>query len=192
MLLGKKVRKRRGESMTPTIVPLSRGLIYLPSVMAHSLPVAPVGEPLSVEKQIYLMMALHPYQGRKGMQWHDKLALIAYWHCYAQAHRGFSGHVDPDGIGPNYRVRFAGYKLPEWYNQDKSANNIESLSHNGSGRPDEMWNGLLNSEAHRIHVLGLNNFYAQQVCVGVGYYHLEGSAKTHYWCVLSAPVEGSL
>ena len=124
------------------------------------------------------------------MAWDDKLAKAAADKCLRQAHEGWSGHVDPQGRGPNDMVRAYDYLLPDWYG-DGASNNIESLSHNGDGRPDAMWQGLLDSPGHRIHVLGLDEFYAAQTHVGVGYCHLAASPKRHYWCILSAPPEGT-
>jgi hypothetical protein len=175
--------------MSPEAV--AQNLIYLPSVQVHRLPVAPVGKPLSVEKQIYLMMILHPLQGRKGCEWNDLLAMAATDKCLRQAHEGWAGHVDPQSRGPNWMIKQFGYQLPDWYSQELDANNIESLSHNGDGRPDEVWIGLLNSPGHRVHVLGLDPFYQMQVQIGIGYYHLETSDKRHYWAIISAPTEGT-
>jgi hypothetical protein len=36
-------------------------------------------------------------------------------------------------------------------------------------------------------VLGLNDFYANQVLYGVGYFRLEGSTYVNYWVVITAP-----
>lgn len=163
--------------------------LFIP-IVANGTAISPQGEPLPVARQIFLMMKLHPEQGRSHVVWEDRLAVAAAEKCYRQAHEGWSGHIDPQGHGPNWMVKQAGYLLPDWYGQADDANNIESLSHNGDGRPDLMWMGLLDSPGHRIHVLGLNPFYAAQTQVGIGYYHLETSPKRHYWCLLSAPPEG--
>jgi uncharacterized protein YkwD len=176
----------------PSIPPIPRGLVFLPSVHANQLPVAPVGEPLPVEKQIYLAMALHPYQGRKGMEWNDTLAEAAKDRCISQAHLGWTGHVGPSGKGPNWWVRVLWkYRLPDWYSHDDDANSIESCAHNGRGLPDEVWASWMNSPGHRTHVLGLNDFFAAQTQVGVGFYALPSSQKKFYWSIITAPPEGT-
>lgn len=174
-------------SSGPKIAAIPRGQLFIPSVKAHSLPVAPQGEPLPVEQRLYGMMALHPLQERRGMVWDDLLANIAFMRCWDQATRGYTGHVDPDGKGANWWARYFGYQLPSWYSQDDDANNIESLSHGGNGTPEQTWEGFLNSPGHRIHVLGIDPFYAQQTQVGVGYYYSADSEYKSYWAVLSAP-----
>lgn len=120
----------------------------------------------------------------------DRLAYAAQDKCETQAHEGWTGHTDPSGAGPNKMVRAWGYHLPAWYSQEDDANNIESLLHNGNGSVEGAWNSWMDSEGHRVHLLGLDPFYAAQVNVGIGYYYLATSPKRHYWCVLTCPREG--
>jgi uncharacterized protein YkwD len=141
--------------------------------------------PVDKAQRIFELMRAHPEQGRVGMVWDATLALCAQAKCQIQAQGGWTGHVDPDGHGPNWFVRRMAYPLPDWYSDTDAANNIESLSHGGDGTPEQTFEGLLNSPLHRIHLLGLDAFYAAQTQVGVGYF--AGGEKRFYWCVLSAP-----
>jgi len=142
-----------------------------------------------VEQRLFTLMRDDPRQGRKGMVRNDVLAKVAELRCWMQAKRRYTGHVDPEGYGANYYVRVNGYRLPDWYSQELDANNVESLAHAGDGNVDACWQGWLNSEPHRIHLLGLNDFYAAQTNVGIAMYHLEDSEYKFYWAVISAPPE---
>ena len=147
--------------------------------------VAGQGE-LDNARRMFELIRDHPDQGRKQMVLHPLLAACAYNKCALQAQDGWTGHVDPEGYGPNHWVRRYGYGLPDYYPNGR-ANQIESLAHHGDGTPEQTFEGWLNSPGHRIHVLGLDPFYAGQTVCGVGYYR--GGEKEHYWCFLSAPSE---
>lgn len=163
---------------------------FLPSI--HNGPTVPVqGEADDRARAIFELMSHHQDQGRefKAMVWDEKLAYIARIRCFTQAKFGWDGHVDPKGKGPNWWVRNAGYPLPDDYDQADDANNIESLAHNGNGTPEQVWKSWMQSNGHRVHILGANDFYSGQTQVGVGYYFLESSTKKHYWCVLTCHPE---
>jgi uncharacterized protein YkwD len=166
------------------ILPATRGAHYMPAVYAAT-PVVGQGE--GVAWQVFEMMRDHPEQGRNPMVWDELLARAANDRVYLQAVEGWTGHLSPDGIGPNFWVETYGYELPEWYSGYADANNIESLAHNGDGTAEGIFNAWLDSFEHRGHILGLDPFYAAQTHVGVGYYGDPNSEKKHYWCVLSAP-----
>lgn len=106
--------------------------IYLPFIGSKPA-FAPQGEP-DKARQVYERMKAHEQQGRKGMAWNQLLANVASAKCMDMATRGYTGHVNPDGMGPNKMVRAWGYGLPSWYSQADDANNIESLAHGGDCR----------------------------------------------------------
>ena len=118
------------------------------------------------------------------------LSQVARARARDMALRGYFSHTNPDGKGPNILVLEAGYPLPDWYSDTLNANNIESI---GAGHvsPDKIWQGWLDSQSHRTHVLGTQDFYAEQEAYGVGYYFNPDSPSKHYWVFLSAPVEAS-
>ena len=117
------------------------------------------------------------------------LSQVARARARDMANRNYFSHTTPEGDGPNLLVREAGYPLPDWYGDDQGSNNIESIGA-GYATPDENWTGWLNSSQHRTHVLGTQQFYADQRAYGVGYYYNPDSVYKHYWVFLSAPVEG--
>lgn len=140
--------------------------------------------------ELFRLMVDDPKQARDHLNWNEKLQYSAYLWCYRQAHFGTTGH-QIKGIWANEWVRNGGYRLPAHYPNNK--NNIQSLSHGGDGTAAQTWQGLAHPEVavaglgHRLHVLGLDPFYAAQTEVGIGYY--AGGEKKHYWCIFSAPPE---
>lgn len=162
---------------------------FLPSI--HNAPVvAPQAEP-DKARQVFDLMRQHELQGRNGMVWNDMLAAAARLKVERQAVEGWTGHVDPNGFGPNHLVRSLGYRLPDFYSTDDAANNCESLLHNGNGEVDRAWNSWMNSEFHRVHILGLDAFFAGQVHCGIAYTFLADSPKRHYWAVLTCHQEAA-
>jgi len=161
--------------------------VYLPQVFGTG-PTSQGG--LSVEREVYALMVSHAEQGRVGMAWDDALADIAHSRVMSQARDGWSGHVDPQGRGPNAYCRMVGYQLPDWYLQDNDANNIESIADSGDGSVEGVWDSWLGSTGHRMHILATDSFYKAQTQVGIAYYYLATSKHLHYWCILSAPMVG--
>lgn len=171
--------------------------VYVPTLMAINAPVGGSGEEPQEcmlndqEKAVLASLALHPDQRRAKVECHPILAQVARERAKDMAERDYFGHVNPDGKGPNYLVRAAGYALPSWYPRADDANNIESIAA-GYSTPADVWAGWMNSSGHRMHLLGQHSFYAAQTQVGIGYYYKAGSRYGHYWVVLSAPPPDSL
>jgi hypothetical protein len=103
-------------------------------------------------------------QGRDRCIWNDVLARVALDRCTAMAQGGWWGHFDPQGHGPNWWVRQAGYDLPGFYLDE--ANNIESIGAGGTGQLDQMWDAWMRSPGHRGHILGEYDFFAEQENIG--------------------------
>ena len=101
------------------------------------------------------------------------------------ARRRYFGHTNPDGFGPNYLVRQAGYVLPSYYGAEPDANNIESIA-GGYPTAEATWQGWMSSSGHRDHLLGLTSFWAEQIEYGVGYAYDPTSPYRHYWVVITA------
>lgn len=166
--------------------------IYVPSVTTDGSAFAE-GEPPAKcglneqEEAIATMMLTHPDQQRDKSACDPILAQVARAHARDMALRDYFSHVNPDGIGPNLLVRQAGYPLPNWYGNDQGSNNIESIS-GGQNSAEEAWQAWLNSSSHRIHILGSEDFYAQQDAYGVGYYFNADSTYGHYWVFISSPL----
>ena len=140
------------------------------------------------ELMIFEYMQEHPDQGRHDLRCDPILARVARARAQDMAERGYFDHVSPDGFGPNYLVREAGFELPDWYPDSPSSNNLESIGAHFATAAD-VWEAWVNAEGHRLHVLGTDPFFAEQEEVGVGYYYDAGSQYGAYWVLITAPAE---
>lgn len=112
--------------------------------------------------------------------------LVAFARARARdfAERGYFSHVTPDRVGPNDLLRNWGYELPDYYSRGLS-NNVEAIAGGLTG-PEAVWEALLASDAHRVHLLGELSFYREQDEFGVAYYYDPDTPHTHYWVVVVA------
>ena len=165
---------------------------YVPMVASTSGPGGSGGSPEECglntqETNVAASLVNHPDQQRATLVCDPILAQVARARARDMALRGYFSHTNPDGEGPNLLVRRAGYSLPSWYSTSRNANNIESIG-GGHTSANAVWQGWLNSSAHRTHLLGENDFYASQEAYGIGYYFNPDSPLKHYWVFISAPV----
>ncbi len=157
--------------------------VYLPLV------VRPFECELNPQEQEIASFAInHPDQGRPFMICDPTLAQVARERALDMGTRNYFSHTNPDGYGPNYLVRQAGYALPTWYGTANDANNIESIAA-GYTTASATWAGWLNSAGHRTHVLAEDTFWADQTNYGIGYAYVANSTYKHYWVFISAPPE---
>lgn len=162
---------------------------FLPSIKNAS---AIAGQGIAGDAQeieIYERMASHEEQRRPTLTWNALLTAVARAYAERMARENFVGHTDPQGFGPNHRIRQAGYKLPANYGTDDDDNNCESLLWGGDGGIQQVWNAWMGSNGHRTHILGLLKDYAEQTQLGVGHYEMKGSRWWHYYVILTAPPE---
>lgn len=142
--------------------------------------------PLNAQEQaLFELIRDHPDQGRSFLNINSILTQVARERALDMGTRGYFGHVNPDGYGPNYLVQQAGYVLPSFYSQHPTGNNIESIAA-GSSTANQVWNNWMNSTGHRTHLLGLSSFFAEQTDIGIGYAYVPGSPYGHYWVVITA------
>jgi uncharacterized protein YkwD len=137
-------------------------------------------------------MMTHVGQARAQLVCDPILAQVARARAADMAQRAYFSHVNPDGYGPNYLVKQAGYVLPDWYNPAPSANNIESIAA-GYTTVAEAWSGWMSSEGHSRHLLASHDgspldFYRQQEAFGIGYWYSPDAPYRHYYVVLTAPI----
>ena len=144
----------------------------------------------SQENKLAKLAKSHPGQERPEMNCHPILSEVAHQRAMDMAQNGYFSHVNQEGHGPNFLVEEAGYDLPEWWSDSPTLNYIESIA-GGYATADEAWNAWIKSNSHRTHVLGKNDFWAEQTNYGMGYIYIEGSPFGHYWVFISAPPEGS-
>lgn len=88
--------------------------------------------------------------------------------------RGYFGHVDPDGMGPNQRVLQAGYPLARIYSREAGVNNLEAISA-GTESPAKTLEQLIvdrgiSDLSHRNHLLNILPFTHPMREIGVGYF----------------------
>jgi uncharacterized protein YkwD len=160
--------------------------VYIPFI---TLPALPSNCNLNPQEQEIANLAIqNSEQKRPFMNCDPILAQVARERALDMGTRDYFSHTNPDGFGPNFLVRQAGYVLPSWYDTAVNANNIESIA---AGYPTaaSAWAGWMNSSAHRTHVLGLKDFWAAQTNYGIGYAYVPGSTYKHYWVFISAPPE---
>ncbi len=137
---------------------------------------------------------------RRALAWNDTLARVAEAKAYDMARRGYFSHVDPDGRGINYYVARSGYHLqPEWLERKRN-NNFESIymSDDWGDAPlrvvsgEEAVSELITdadvpSQGHRKHLLGLDEWNASLVDIGVGIARVNKSDEHKvYVCVVIA------
>ena len=126
-------------------------------------------------------------QRNKGaMHLDERLVMVARARARDMAKRDYFNHVNPDGNGPNYLVRAAGYALPASYSTDRKANSIESIG-GGYMSAQECWSELLKSPPHRTHLLALEPFFEDQTSYGIGHYYDPNTTYWHYWVIITAP-----
>jgi uncharacterized protein YkwD len=137
------------------------------------------------ESALLAWLQTHPAQRRPVLRRNATLMAVAKAHVLDMIGRDFFGHTNPDGSGPNERVRRAGFRLPAHYGTERTANNVESLA-GGYETPEAALAGWLGSPAHRAHVLGEREFFRAQTEMGVGYAYHVAATYNHYFSVVIA------
>lgn len=141
------------------------------------------------EQQIFNSLKSASGQGRPFVVLDATLCRVARQKAADMANRGYYSHTDPDGHGPNWLARQAGYSLPDYYDQSVGGNNIESVNA-GRASANDAWSSWMGSSGHRQHLLGANPFYAEQTSIGIGFVDQPGSQWRYYWVVITAPPSG--
>ena len=110
---------------------------------------------------------------RPPLRWSDVLATSAQRRADDMALRNYFGHVDPNGLGPNEIARRMGYVFPNWWPAAAGANNIESIEAGLAGGVEAVRSLLQDNGArtagHRMHLLGMTDFYASHQEIGIGF-----------------------
>jgi len=128
-----------------------------------------------------------------ALKWNEILAEVALNKAKDMANRNYFAHVDPDGNGINILINNAGYHLIDQFIDKKSNNNFESLQA-GIDKGKEIIKSLIlddgyvnrNDKGHRIHLLGLNEFYKNCYDIGIGITYNENSTYKYYCSVIIA------
>lgn len=175
--------------LMPTTCRFTSLLVVFAACFAVGLGVPAQAQLNSQEDAIFNLLGNASGQGRHSTAVDPILSSVARERARDLAQRGYFSHTNPDGHGPNYLVRQAGYALPAHYDQSAAGNNIESIAA-GYTTPQSTWNGWMDSPGHKRHLLAESSFYVEQTAVGVGYYYDANSEYRHYWVVLTAPPVG--
>ncbi len=138
------------------------------------------------EQAIANYLTSNPGQQRAFLQLDPILTQVARARAADMANRRYFDHVDPNGIGPNYKVQQAGYQLPAGWTNPVSLNYIESIAA-GESSAKATWDDWMGSAPHRTHLLGQNAGFASETSYGVGYAAVSGSPYAYYWVVITAP-----
>lgn len=184
-------------TLTPTLAPTATQVgsaiqLYLP--LLHTSPEVEATDACGLSEQGALLLTLlqtDPKQQRPLLRCNAILTRVAQVRALDMAQRRYFSHVNPDGFGPNYLVRMAGYTLPATYGATLTSNNIESIGA-GAGDAEQMWHAWLQSTKHSTHLLGANSFYAEQSDYGIGFVQVPGSPYQFYWVFISAKPATSL
>lgn len=137
------------------------------------------------EKRIEELLSSHADQQRPQLRCNPILAQVARAHAEEMGRRAYFNHTNPDGYGPNYFVRQAGYVLPSSYSQENNGNNIESIGA-GPNNADGMWDAWMHSDKHTTHLLAKGSFFVDQTDYGIGFAQVPGSPYQFYWVFISA------
>lgn len=162
--------------------------IFLPVISGQEAEVvdaAPMCALNEQEQRIEVLLREHPDQRRSKLVCNPKLSAVARARAQDMGQRAYFSHVNPDGHGPNFLVRQAGYILPSEYSTAPNGNNIESIGA-GAGDADGMWNAWMQSSKHLNHILGQDDFFSQQTEYGIGFARVPGSPYQFYWVFISS------
>ncbi|MBS1547857.1 MAG: CAP domain-containing protein [Bacteroidetes bacterium] len=128
---------------------------------------------------------------RPALIWNDMLARVAEHKALDMAQRNYFAHVDPDGFGINHYLKQVGYDLdPQWL-RDPKANNFESIQAGCMGGKQAIDCLIIDygvpSKGHRTHLLGVGDWNASLVDIGIGYVRSDSTtAYPTYTCVIIA------
>lgn len=154
---------------------------YLPFVAIR--PSQPPTEDHPHETALLTAIMQSPLQQRPLLRRNAILTTVAQRRANDMIRRAYFSHTDPDGYGPNFHVRSAGFALPAYYSQKPDANNIESLAA-GQATVADVWAALQGSYGHKAHLFGIGEFFYRQTELGVGYAYSGAYLYRHVWVIL--------
>jgi uncharacterized protein YkwD len=128
---------------------------------------------------------------RPALVWNDTLARAAERKARDMARRNYFAHVDPEGYGMNHHIVQAGYDLDPGWLTDPRANNFESIQAGCDNGAEAIECLIVDygvpSKGHRTHLLGVGEWNASLVDIGIGFVRYDGPSEyTTYTCVLIA------
>ena len=121
---------------------------------------------------------------RPQLTWHESLANAAQSKAEDMAERNYFRHV-ARGRGINIMIHEAGYRLADAFLDKPARNNFESIAA-GLDKGEAAIMTLIESRGHRRHLLGLSEFWANALDIGIGFAENPGSRYRYYWVVVIA------
>ena len=128
---------------------------------------------------------------RPALLWNDTLARIAERKAMDMATNDYFAHVDPHGFGMNHYIDEGGYRIAIQWLINPKENGFESLQGGADDGElaikDLIMDINVPSKGHRKHLLGVGEWNASLIDVGIGFVH--STSKTEYrtyTCVLIA------
>jgi hypothetical protein len=147
--------------------------------------------PVAYQQETNLPADLSAVAAQPPLAVNDKLFASARYHSDEMAANNYFGHQSAvTSKWPNWMARNQGYALPSWWSDD--ANYIESIAAGYSTAPSALYALILDSGVpslgHRIQLLGMDPFFAQDREIGVGYSFNNNTTYRHYWAIHTAYV----
>ena len=133
-------------------------------------------------RELIRLIKNHPGQQRQSLKCHPLLNDIAQLKAHLIIDSEDVWH-HAGRMSPNQLLRHHGFKLPRTY--PLFGNQVEALA-GGMASVDEVLTDFINSEPHRMLLLGEDPFFAAQDQMGVAYVHQADAPHEHYWVVIIA------
>lgn len=124
------------------------------------------------------------------LRWNDTLAKVAEAKALDMAKRNYFDHINPDGFGINYFIDQSGYKLNADWLKNKKENFFESLASGYDSGAEAIKSLIIDAndanKGHRDHLLGIGDWDASLVDIGIGFVKCDGGKYQSYTCIIIA------
>jgi uncharacterized protein YkwD len=124
------------------------------------------------------------------LHWNDTLARVAEAKALDMAKRNYFNHVSPEGIGINYLIHQSGYALHADWIKDKKDNSFESLGAGHDSGAEAIRSLIIDAgspgKGHRDHLLGIGEWDASLVDIGIGFVKCDAGEYQSYICIIIA------
>ena len=144
--------------------------------------------PATYYSQLHLNTQLGITQ--KTLRWNDTLAQIAEAKAMDMAKRNYFNHITPEGYGINYQIQQSGYTLPPDWTKNKKENFFESISVGAATGKEAIETLILDADdahfGHRNHLLGIGDWNASLVDIGIGFVKCDAGQYKSYACIVIA------
>lgn len=124
------------------------------------------------------------------LRWNDTLAKVAEAKALDMAKRNYFAHVNPDGYGINFFINQSGYKLNADWLKDKKENFFESIGSGYDSGQEAVKELIIDAGVpdmgHRDHLLGVKDWDASLVDIGIGFVKCDGGKYQSYTCIIIA------